>query len=196
MPLLMLHARHVTKPDLKRAKGEDVGALFGLARPFHMPRDTTLPGKRNVRRLLAGHGQHAGFRTQHNKSHGPTARAGQLLEIVIQVLGLDKALDFIPGDSCRQSSLLQWRGRLHLPASTLGVPEKGAQTMRFMFRCATAYQNRLDVHRHRFGQFGVLSEEALALLSGGEATTAQCPRRSRIDVQFEEEYAFHPTARV
>ena len=78
MPLLMLHARHVTKPDLKRAKGEDVGALFGLARPFHMPRDTTLPGKRNVRRLLAGHGQHAGFSAQHNKSHGPTARAGQL----------------------------------------------------------------------------------------------------------------------
>ena len=47
----------------------------------------------------------SGFDAQHNKSHRPTARARQL-EILIQVLNLDKVLDFIPGDSCSQSSLL------------------------------------------------------------------------------------------
>ena len=75
-----------TRPDLKRAKGEDVGALFGLARPLHMPRDATLPGKAST--LLQG-----------------KATPRDLNCCEIHLLNLDKLLDFIPGDSCSQPSL-------------------------------------------------------------------------------------------
>ena len=58
------------------------------------------------------------------------------LEIEIQVLGLDKALDFIPGDSCRQSSLFNGEDGCTCPHRHLGCRKRELK------RCASCSEAR------------------------------------------------------